>query len=897
MKNSLLILACLLATATGQYGYSTPSVVLESTGRTRGFINISSSDFYLGGIIPVHVAMNDSQCSNEFTGLGVEEVEAMLFAIDSINNDPDLLPNITLGYDIRDYCAVPNVAVDEVIDWALTSSVARDYQECDQCVDVNMQSPVLIGVIGATDSRVSAPVASFLRPFEIPQISYGATSPELENRFRYTYFLRTVPPDTVQSQAIVSVMLNKGWNVVSAVHSSELYGQSGMEEFRPLASAKGICLDLDEAIGENFTDSDYTELAQRLYNSSTRVVLLFSLPTYVRPLLRKFSEIQPRKQMVWIATDTWSRLSSIQDEFGDLLLGMIGVAPFIPTPKEFTEEYYKEVTPATNIRDPYFTEYCKSFLSNQGQTCTKDTSIADLDGYSPGTYSPFVIPAVYSFAHGLQDFLNDHCDSPIEWNRTTQSCKGQNLALNTSVLFDYISALNSTLPSTNTTVGFDSLGNPLVAQYVVVNFQRVSNEENALIEIGMWDSVNMLVLNSSQEIQFGLANDGSVLSNFESQCQICNPGEIQVFSPQSSCCHFCQPCTLDTYAPSNSSNECLQCSVNMWGNNPMNGSNSCVELNEVYFSVSTAGGIIIIMLSIFGLICTTTVSIIIGLFFWTNPVIKSFGREQLILVMIGLILSFVFPFFFAIRPSLALCIIRWFGFWFSITLIFAALLVKLIRVTRIFLGGIKVGQQDCIKPWHQVVFTFVIVAGQMVLVVISVIAAPPFASFDLNTDRNDDFPVLIITCTPSHIATLLILVLYDSVLVILTNGLAVFTIRFPKNFNEARNIAFATFISGVVWTGFVIVYFGASNEFQAGCVPLAMMGMAFGILASLILPRLYTAFLNRDRTQSTTHKNSNLETSTITMSNESLSAQPSNTKNGPNRPFSWRFFVELFHIK
>jgi len=34
----------------------------------------------------------------------VAQAQAMIFAIDKINNDSGLLSNTSLGYDIRDYC-------------------------------------------------------------------------------------------------------------------------------------------------------------------------------------------------------------------------------------------------------------------------------------------------------------------------------------------------------------------------------------------------------------------------------------------------------------------------------------------------------------------------------------------------------------------------------------------------------------------------------------------------------------------------------------------------------------------------------------------------------------------------------------------------------------------------
>ena len=40
-----------------------------------------------------------------------EELEAMLFAIDSINADQTLIPNVTFGFDVRDTCYSENIAL------------------------------------------------------------------------------------------------------------------------------------------------------------------------------------------------------------------------------------------------------------------------------------------------------------------------------------------------------------------------------------------------------------------------------------------------------------------------------------------------------------------------------------------------------------------------------------------------------------------------------------------------------------------------------------------------------------------------------------------------------------------------------------------------------------------
>ena len=315
-----------------------------------------------------------------------------------------------------------------------------------------------------------------------------------------------------------------------------------------------------------------------------------------------------------------------------------------------------------------------------------------------------------------------------------------------------------------------------MALYNVFNFQKMASGQNVPQKVGTWDSFNGVQLESAKVVQFGLEDDGSILSSFESRCQLCKSGEIQV-SYQTSCCNLCVPCTDDTYTNSSTGTECLSCGTNMWGNNPVNGSDGCVPLQVVYLSYDSAWGIALIVLAVVGLISVIGVSVTIALF-WANPVIKSFGREHLVLILIGLTLSFFSPLVYIFTPSVGLCLIRRLSFQFSWTIVLASILVKLIRVTRIFLGGIRSTRKYFLKPWHQVVFAFLIVGGKMVLGVIWIIVdLPDLVSTEMDNNTDDGFPILITTCASIHTAMLVLLLLYDTVLVILINGLGVFTIR------------------------------------------------------------------------------------------------------------------------
>lgn len=55
-------------------------------------------DIIIGGLFPMHDSGNETHhCGAIKEGKGIQRMEAMLFALDRINSDPNILPNLTLG--------------------------------------------------------------------------------------------------------------------------------------------------------------------------------------------------------------------------------------------------------------------------------------------------------------------------------------------------------------------------------------------------------------------------------------------------------------------------------------------------------------------------------------------------------------------------------------------------------------------------------------------------------------------------------------------------------------------------------------------------------------------------------------------------------------------------------
>lgn len=91
----------------------------------------------------------------------------MVFAVEEINRDDKLLPNITLGYRIYDSCSTPHQALKaamELVGHERSSGVKGETQREGGCRGT---VPAVIGDGGSTQSLV---VARLLGVFHVPQV-------------------------------------------------------------------------------------------------------------------------------------------------------------------------------------------------------------------------------------------------------------------------------------------------------------------------------------------------------------------------------------------------------------------------------------------------------------------------------------------------------------------------------------------------------------------------------------------------------------------------------------------------------------------------------------------------------------------------------------------------------
>ena len=826
-----IFLCCLTITTATNYNYDETSedVPYEyNDSIIIGFRNDTNKDFILGGLFSVY----DCEGSKF---IDLERLEAMMFAIDRINDDETLLPNMAIGYDVRDTCNHEIIGITEALNIYLRAG--------------NSSAP-LLGIVGPDSNHVTLPIVNLFDFFEIPMVSYASTSAILSNKNLFEYFLRTIPSSTLQAHAMVDLISHFGWEYVSVIFTDDYeYGHPGYDAFIDRAMQHKICLDVKIGITPLEESRDYAEFSEnvaiavsKLLSSKASVVVVFTDELTVCTLFNELAKANSTRKFNWIASDGWAVSRIVRDYFPETANGTFGFQLYTEYIKEYAD-YFSQLTPDTNIRDPLFQEYHEFYCNANETYCTN--GLINHPYYSQGSTIPLIIDAVYVFAHAIQNFLDNNCDSPIRWNHTAQQCDGMKLNLNGENLLGYL--YNVTFNGIqNRNVNFNEDGDP-PGVYEIIRLQINDSGYYKYVSLGLWNSAyaeNALVLNNTDGIE-----------KIDSTCsEPCREGYVRSITNENCpSCFECIPCVGPTYSMNSSGTNCSLCSDNHWGNNPLSGSTHCVPVEVRHLDFSSGWSITSMCIASITLIILAIITVIFVMT-WNTPVVKSSGREQMVMLLIGIGACCVLTYIIVAPPSTGVCVFQRIGVWLCFSLAFGALLIKIIRVARIFQSVKSSAKRPRFTdPMHQVIFTMAIVAGELLLVVIGLGVDPPVVERDPKVvvtsfgQQTGEAPEIIETCQQPHTAILVLLLAYNFLIIVGCTILGLMTMGFPDNFNEAKHVMFTSFTLMVIWVLFMPIYFYTEEEFQSGVLALGIVLSAVALMAGFFFPRVFIIIFQKHK--------------------------------------------------
>lgn len=827
------------------------AVIFTGTGVDNNTVD-GKPIIHLGGLFPVH--RNEDNACGEILDLGMQRLEAMVFAIQLINQSPYLLPEVILGFEIRDTCVLPNFALEESLD----------------LVTLRSDDNGISGVVGAASSSITIVVANLLRLFQLPQISYASTAKILSDKTRFDYFFRTVPPDSLQTQAMADIIKHFNWTFIHAIYSDDAYGSEGIgaffEEINKINSSR-ICIATSSKIPPGvLKESVFDAVVQKLsqaWKANSSVVVLFgqlSTATGVLNAVKKMDQEQPgfAERFTWIGSDAWG--DQLPKEFHKVAKGMLSVSPKASHSYAF-DRYFQSLNPLNYTDNPWFEEYWRFLFNCSFETDDTDflcnptkQAISPAIGYRQNSKVTFTIDAVYAFAHAIDDLISIECPDDNLCPEIIDSRSG-GTAIKGELLLKRLQ--NVSFPGMSAAeISFDSSGDEK-SDFVIKNLKRSSgNREEYLYDtVGTWSPITFLEL--SNDIVWNTGNDSVPLS----VCSLpCRGGEFPELIPdQSECCWHCKPCLGEKLVSKGKA-----CSVCDTGYKPNAEKTECVLIPPNYLHWNSPWSIITMILTLFGLIATGCV-IAVFLVFRKYPMVKASSRELSGLMLCGLLLCYIMPLSFIIKPSVTICSIRRLGIGLAFSICYSALLVKTNRIYRIFSrANSSLQKPSLISPRSQLLITFILISVQVIITVIWLAVEKP------NVVVFYDNLIVELQCKGSSIVGFFIYVGYNFLLLILTSYYGYKSRKIPQAFNETKLINVTLFASCLLWVVLAPAYFAsgiiAGTIYQIISLIFGTLLSATTVLIVLFMPKVYLLFSERRKVIREEASRSNLEMNRINFS-------------------------------
>ncbi|XP_059187867.1 extracellular calcium-sensing receptor-like [Centropristis striata] len=773
----------------------------------------------------------------------------MVFAVDEINRNSNLLPNVTLGYSLYDNCGTLVTGFRAAL--VLASGQEEQFLLKENCSG----TPSVVGIVGDPYSTFSIAISSVLGLFRLPMVSHYATCSCLSDRQRFPSFFRTIPSDAFQVRAMIQILKHFGWTWVGLLVSDDDYGLHVARSFQSdLAQSGGGCLAYSEVLPWDSDSNKLRKIVHLIKTSTARVVMVFAHDIHMIELMEEVVR-QNVTGRQWIASEAWTTATVLQTpNIMPYLRGTLGIA-IRRGEIAGLRDFLLRIRPDQNDNNVHgnsmvrqFWEYtfqCRfaptpaGWVETGGTLCTGqedienvETEFLDLSNLRP-EYN--VYKAVYAIAYALDDML--HC-VPGRGPFSRNSCSNRQTMEPWQVVH-YLQTVNFTTPFGDE-VSFDEDGDALPI-YDVMNWQWLPDRRTKIQNVGE-------VKRSAKGEELTLDED-KIFWNFESReppqsvcSESCPPGTRMARKKgEPECCFDCIPCSEGKISNKTDSMECTSCSEDFWSSPQRD---NCIPKKTEYLSYHEPLGICLTTASLLGtFICA--VVLVIFTYHRSTPMVRANNSELSFLLLLSLKLCFLCSLLFMGRPSLWTCQLRHAAFGISFVLSVSCILVKTMVVLAVFKaskpgGGASLKWFGAVQQRGTVLALTCIQAAICTAWLVSASPAP-----HKNTQYHND--KIVYECVVGSTVGFAVLLGYIGLLAILSFLLAFLARNLPDNFNEAKLITFSMLIFCAVWVAFVPAYVNSPGKYADAVEVFAILASSFGLLVALFGPKCYTILLRPER--------------------------------------------------
>ncbi|XP_066486010.1 vomeronasal type-2 receptor 26-like [Tiliqua scincoides] len=735
-----------------------------------------------------------------------QHVLSLVFAVKEINENPNFLPNVSLGFHIYDSYYDAKLTYQNTLKLLSTQERIVPNFKCDKQKE-------LIAVIGGLDAEISLHVATQLGIYKIPQ--------KLPHSFSYSV-LPTPPVSTSAISLLSRLELhsflrsisfnNSAGDTVSFDEEGELAAGFDLINWvtfpnQSFLRVKTGMMDPQVTPGKEFTINDDTITWPSAFNQTSLgrwSPAEGSLdPTGLQRWLQEINEnpnFLPNVSL-WL---------HIYDSYYDAKLTYQNTLKLLSTQERIVPNFkcakQKELIAVIGGLDAEISLHMATQLG-----------IYKIPQKLPHSFSYSVLPT-----------------PPVSTSAISLLSR---LEIQLHLFLRSISFNNSA----GDTVSFDEEGE-LAAGFDLINWVTFPNQSFLRMKTGMMDPQvtpgKEFTINDdtitwpsafNQVLPTALCNDH------------CSPGYSRKKKEgKPFCCYDCDLCPEGKISCQTDMDDCVKCPE---GQFPNKNQDQCLPKVFHFLSFTEPLGMTLSVLALsFSLITVLVLRIFIKN--KDTPIIKANNRDLTYSLLVSLLLCFLCSLLFIGQPHAVTCFLRQTSFGLVFSVAVSCILAKTITVVLAFMAT-KPGSR--MRKWvgKRLANSIILVCSliQATICAVWLCTAPPFP--DLDTDSLAEETV--VECNEGSITMFYCVLGYLGFLAAVSFTVAFQARKLPNSFNEAKFITFSMLVFCSVWLSFIPPYLSTKGKYMVAVEIFSILASSAGLLGCIFLPKCYIIILRPEQ--------------------------------------------------
>ncbi|XP_040594738.1 vomeronasal type-2 receptor 116-like [Mesocricetus auratus] len=762
---------------------------------------------------------------------------ALNFAIEEINRNPLLLPNVSLGYGI--YTAWPHDQATSfnIILWLTGEDKLIPNYTC------RTEEKSMAAITGTTWD-ISSLFGTFLGLYKYPLLTFGPFEPKLNDPVKFPSLYQMGIKDSSLTLGVVSLMVHFRWNWVGLVISEEDKVVQFLSELIPEMERNRVCVAFKAMVPINYLvlmrDSG-VYYRQIVMNSAKIIIIYGDTDSSLCVLFSRWEYVFPWR--IWVSTSQWEAVTAMRLFILDSFHGTLIFSQHHGEISTF-KDFVKTVTPSKYPEDIFLARLWKIYFNcalsdiscKVEENCSSSGSLEWLPWYhydtamSDGSYH--VYNAVYAVAHTLHKMLMKQVNMQAKKNEGRMEFPPWKM----NPILKNIKFTNS---------GGDPVTlNPsekLNADYDILNFWNFPQGLGYKVKIGTYSSY----LPPGQ--QLSLLEDRIEWSTGYREIPIsvcsesCGPGfRKSLQEGKAVCCFDCSLCPTNEISNGTDMDQCMKCPDDQYASTKQT---HCLQRSVTFLAYENPLGITLAIMAL--CLCTLTGLVLVVFVKHQNtPVVKANNRTLSYILLISLTFCFLCSLLFIGQPNTATCILQQITFGVVFTVAVSTVLAKTITVVlafkittpgRMMTGLLKSGAPKCTIPICTII--------QIIICGIWLGTSPPY----VDTDAHSEHGQIIILCNKGSVTAFYCVLGYLWALSIGSFTVAFLARNLPDTFNEAKYLTFSMLVFCSVWVTFLPVYHSTKGNIMVAVEVFSILASSAGLLCCIFIPKCYIILMRPDK--------------------------------------------------